>query len=80
MKKEKKRKKRLALDWSLLASALIFFLLGKYIAPEYERQFLEGGLIDEAAPVSGHLLLVSKVLLGLFVLLWVFRFLRKKTG
>ena len=77
--RKKKQRKRLSLDWSLLASAGIFFLLGRFIAPQYEQKFLEAGFIDEIVPVSRYSLILPGVLFALFLVVFIFRFLRPKS-
>lgn len=74
---KRKKKKRLSFDWALLATSAIFFLLGRFILPKYERLFVQAGIYDEVYPVSRYCLILSAVLGGCFVLLWVFRLFRK---
>ncbi len=75
----KKQRKRLSLDWSLLASSGIFFLLGRFIAPQYEQKFLEAGFIDEIFPVSRYSIILSGLLFALFLVVFLFRFIRPKS-
>lgn len=76
--KKGKKKRRLSFDWALLATAAIFFLLGRFIAPHYEKLFMDAGIFDEVFPVSEYSLILAAVLAGGFVLLWVVRLLWKK--
>ena len=41
------KKRQLSATWGLLASAGIFFVFGRFIAPEYEAKLLEFGVFDE---------------------------------
>ena len=41
------KKRQLSVTWGLLASAGIFFIFGRFIAPEYEAKLLEFGVFDE---------------------------------
>jgi uncharacterized BrkB/YihY/UPF0761 family membrane protein len=77
--KRKKQRRRLSLEWSLLASAGIFFIFGKYIASQYEQKLYEARFIDEIVPVSRYSVIASGVLFILFVLAMIFRFVRKKS-
>ncbi|MDA7868061.1 hypothetical protein N9A62_03585, partial [Akkermansiaceae bacterium] len=61
----KMKKRQLSVTWGLLASAGIFFILGKFIAPEYETKLLEFGIFEEVFPVSKYSLVLSGVLVGL---------------
>lgn len=74
----KKSQKRFSIDWSLLASAAIFFLLGKFIAPRYESMFRESGIFEEIVPVSKYSLIISGGLAACFLALLVFRLCRLK--
>jgi hypothetical protein len=73
-----RRKKRLSLDWSLLASAAIFFLLGRFIAPRYEALFRDAGIFEEIVPVSRYALIASGVLAVGFVVVLAVRLFRMK--
>lgn len=73
------KKKRLSLEWALLASAGIFYLFGRFIATEYEAKFLESGLFEEVIPVSKYSLILSAVLLGGFLLSLLVRLFLKKS-
>lgn len=76
--KRKKERKRLSIEWSLLASAGIFFIFGKFIANQYEQKLFEAGFIEEIVPVSCYSVVLSGVLFALFLVALIFRFLRKK--
>ena len=60
------KKRQLSATWGLLASAGIFFIFGRFIAPEYEAKLLEFGVFDEVFPVSKYSLMLSGVLDGNF--------------
>lgn len=70
------KKRQLSVSWGLLASAGIFFILGRFIAPEYEAKLLEFGVFEEVFPVSRYSLILSGVLVGLFVVFLLFRLIR----
>ncbi|MDF1712269.1 MAG: hypothetical protein P1U90_08530 [Akkermansiaceae bacterium] len=70
------KKRQLSVTWGLLASAGIFFILGKFIAPEYETKLLEFGIFEEVFPVSKYSLVLSGVLVGLFVIFLLIRLIR----
>ena len=72
----KMKKRQLSVTWGLLASAGIFFILGKFIAPEYETKLLEFGIFEEVFPVSKYSLVLSGVLVGLFVIFLLIRLIR----
>ncbi len=72
------KKKRLSLEWALLATAGIFFIFGRFIAPEYEAKLLEFGLYEEVVPVSKYALILSGILLACFVIVGLTRLFRKK--
>ncbi|MFT6863628.1 MAG: hypothetical protein ACJAVK_002189 [Akkermansiaceae bacterium] len=72
------KKKHFSLEWTLLATSGIFFILGRFIAPEYEAKLLEIGFYEEVVPVSKYALILSGILLACFVLFRVMRFFRKK--
>ena len=65
------KKRQLSAAWGLLASAGIFFILGKFIAPEYEAKLVEFGIFEEVFPVSRYSLILSAVLVALFVLIFL---------
>lgn len=73
---KKKKKKPLSFLWSLLVSSAIFFIFGRFIAPQYEQKLFQAGFIDEIVPVSRYSLILSGVLLALFLVVLVFRFIR----
>jgi len=70
------KKRQLSVTWGLLASAGIFFILGKFIAPEYETKLVEFGIFEEVFPVSKYSLILSGVLVGLFVIFLLIRLIR----
>ena len=70
------KKRQLSVTWGLLASAGIFFILGKFIAPEYETKLVEFGIFEEVFPVSKYSLVLSGVLVGLFVIFLLIRVIR----
>jgi len=70
------KKRQLSVTWGLLASAGIFFILGKFIAPEYETKLVEFGIFEEVFPVSRYSLILSGVLVGLFVIFLLIRVIR----
>ncbi|MEN8784106.1 MAG: hypothetical protein ABF379_07075 [Akkermansiaceae bacterium] len=70
------KKRQLSVSWGLLASAGIFFILGRFIAPEYEAKLVEFGVFEEVFPVSRYSLILSGVLVGLFVVFRLFRLIR----
>jgi Ca2+/H+ antiporter len=72
----KMKKRQLSVTWGLLASAGIFFILGKFIAPEYETKLVEFGIFEEVFPVSKYSLVLSGVLVGLFVIFLLIRLIR----
>ncbi|MEN8679554.1 MAG: hypothetical protein ABF391_05810 [Akkermansiaceae bacterium] len=72
----KMKKRQLSVTWGLLASAGIFFILGKFIAPEYETKLVEFGIFEEVFPVSKYSLILSGVLVGLFVIFLLIRLIR----
>ena len=72
----KMKKRQLSVTWGLLASAGIFFILGKFIAPEYETKLVEFGIFEEVFPVSRYSLILSGVLVGLFVIFLLIRVIR----
>jgi hypothetical protein len=70
------KKRQLSVTWGLLPSAGIFFILGKFIAPEYETKLVEFGIFEEVFPVSRYSLILSGVLVGLFVIFLLIRVIR----
>lgn len=72
----KMKKRQLSVTWGLLASAGIFFILGKFIAPEYETKLVEFGIFEEVFPVSKYSLILSGILVGLFVIFLLIRLIR----
>lgn len=70
------KKRQLSVTWGLLASAGIFFILGKFIAPEYETKLVEFGIFEEVFPVSKYSLILSGILVGLFVIFLLIRLIR----
>ena len=76
--KRKKKKRTLSLSWALLATAGIFYIFGSYVAPAYEKQFVEAGIFEEVFPVSKVAVSFSFFLLFLFIIAVVFRFIRRK--
>ncbi|MDB2673487.1 hypothetical protein N9Y81_00885 [Akkermansiaceae bacterium] len=73
------KKRQLSAAWGLLASSGILFILGKFIAPEYEAKLVEFGIFEEVFPVSRYSLILSAVLVGLFVLILLFRLIRGRS-
>ncbi len=73
------KKRQLSAAWGLLASAGIFFILGKFIAPEYEAKLVEFGIFEEVFPVSRYSLILSAVFVGLFVLILLSRLIRGRS-
>jgi hypothetical protein len=70
------KKRQLSAAWGLLASAGIFFIFGRFIAPEYESKLLEFGVFDEVFPVSKYSLMLSGVLVGILVIFILIRLIR----
>jgi len=70
------KKRQLSATWGLLASAGIFFIFGRFIAPEYEAKLLEFGVFDEVFPVSKYSLMLSGVLMGILVIFILIRLIR----
>ncbi|MDA7895346.1 hypothetical protein N9B30_00650 [Akkermansiaceae bacterium] len=70
------KKRQLSATWGLLASAGIFFIFGRFIAPEYEVKLLEFGVFDEVFPVSKYSLMLSGVLMGILVIFILIRLIR----
>ena len=62
----------MSVTWGLLASAGIFFIFGRFIAPEYEAKLLEFGVFDEVFPVSTYSLILSGILV-IFLLIRLIR-------
>ena len=74
------KKRQLSVTWGLLASAGIFFILGKFIAPEYEAKLVEFEVFEEVFPVSKYSLILSGVLVGILVVFLLIRLIRLICG
>jgi len=72
-----KKKKRFTYDWSLLMSAAICFVFGKFVAPKYEEMLMQIGLEGEVSPYSRYSLILSGILLVCLLALWGYRFSKK---
>lgn len=70
------KKRQLSATWGLLASAGIFFIFGRFIAPEYEAKLLEFGVFDKVFPVSKYSLMLSGILMGILVIFILIRLIR----
>lgn len=70
-------KNGLRIDWVLFASAILFFLMGRFMIPRYEEMILA---MDEEAgsPWSTLSLAISGVLLVLFILRIIWRVRKSK--
>lgn len=74
-----KKKKRFTYDWSLLMSAAICFVFGKFVAPKYEEMLRQIGLEGEFSPYSKYSLILSGILLVCLFGLWGYRLFSKKS-
>ena len=57
----------------LFASTGIFFMVGQFIAPRYERMLLESGIVEEVTPISVYCLIASAVIFVCLIGRWIYR-------
>lgn len=69
-------KNGLRVDWVLLASAVLFFLMSRFIIPRYEDMLIAMGEL-EGRPWSTAALGVSIFLAVLFIIRLIWRFRKK---
>ena len=72
------KSRKYSLDWTLLVSAGIFFVLGKFIAPRYEELLLRSGVAEEVTPISKYSLIGSGILILCLLGRWIFRWKKRK--
>ncbi|MDB4436048.1 hypothetical protein N9139_01080 [Akkermansiaceae bacterium] len=69
-------KNGLRVDWVILASAVLFFLMSRFIIPRYEDMLIAMGEL-EGRPLSTTALGVSIFLAVLFIIRLIWRFRKK---
>lgn len=68
------KSRKASIDWMLFATAGIFLMVGKFIAPRYESMLLESGIVEEVTPISTYCMIAGGFFALILVLRWILRF------
>ena len=62
-----------SIEWILGATAALFLIFGKYVAPHYEELFAAADPASEVAPIGRYCLWFASFLIAVLVLRVIYR-------
>jgi len=72
------KSRRYSINWMIFATAVIFFIFGKFIAPRYEELLLQSGVVEKVTPISKYSLIACGVLVACLIVRFVFQWKNRK--